>query len=257
MSVELIDTHCHLTLLSHLGPEEALANAAQRQVNRVVCVGAVEGIKAAAQAVALAETHPNVWASIGIHPHDAKEFESLEQIVHLARHPRVVAIGETGLDFYRDWSPQDRQLSLFQDSIKTALACGKPLIVHCREALAETLEVLQKMEAHKVGGVFHCYAGDFVFAEKLRELNFLVSFPGSLTFKKATALQETAARISLDQIMLETDCPYMAPEPYRGKPSEPAHVFEIAQKLAQLKGLSLEEVAAATSANAEKLFKLM
>ncbi len=253
---ELIDTHCHLTLLTHLSTEEALQNAASRLVTRVICVGSVQGIKSAPEAVSLAQKHANVWAAIGIHPHDAGDFTSLDQIRHLAEHPRVVAIGETGLDFFRDWSPRENQQSLFESSVELAKECGKPLIIHCREALEETISILQRLKAEQVGGVFHCYAGDVEFAKKLRDINFLVSFPGSLTFKKAQVLQETAAHIPLDQIMLETDCPYMAPEPYRGKPSEPAHVHEIAQKLAQLKDLTFEEVATATSANAERLFRL-
>jgi TatD DNase family protein len=254
--MDLIDTHCHLTALRHKSADDALAVAAAQNVTRVICVGSVEGTKSAHEAVALAQTHPNVWAAVGIHPHDAGSYTSVEEIAGHAKHPKVVALGETGLDFYRDWSPRDKQQILFENTIALAKECGKPLIIHCREALEETLATLIRCHAEEVGGVFHCYSGDAAFAVKLHELNFLVSFPGSITFKQAGAIREAAAKIPLSQIMLETDCPYMAPEPLRGKPSEPAHVYHIAKKLAEVRGLTIEEIAKATTENAVRLFRL-
>ncbi len=254
--MELIDTHCHLTALKHVSPRDALGNAAAHCVTRVICVGAVEDTRSAFAALELAQQFTNVWASVGIHPHDAGSFTSVEKLEELAAHPRVVAIGETGLDFYRDWSPRENQKLLFINTIALAKSCGKPLIIHCRDALEETIALLVEHKAEEIGGVFHCYAGNAEFAKRLRGINFLVSFPGSVTFRKAHAVREAAAAIPLDQIMLETDCPYMAPEPFRGKPSEPAHVRNIAQKLAELRGITLDEVAAQTTANAVSMFRL-
>ena len=253
--IDLIDTHCHLSALRDLNPEQAISNAAALGVRRLLCVGSVENIKSAFDAVALAEKYTNVWAAIGIHPHDAAQYTSLEAIRHLAAHPRVVAIGETGLDYFRDWSPRVNQLALFVDTIAAAKEYRKPLIIHCREALNETLAVLQKENAAEVGGVFHCYSGDAEFAAQLQRINFLVSFPGTITFRKAVQPQEAASKIPLEQIMVETDCPYMAPEPFRGKPSEPAHTYYTAKKLADLRKLPFADVARATTQNAERLFK--
>lgn len=204
----------------------------------------------------LAETFKNVWATIGIHPHDAGDFRELGPIAELAGHPRVVAIGETGLDYYRDWSPFEDQRKLFRHTVSFALEVGKPLVIHSREAGDDCIGILRELGAEKVGGVFHCYAEDEHFAARLAEINFLVSFTGNLTFKKAQKMRDIARAIPLDQIMLETDMPFMAPEPFRGKPSEPAHVRRIAEVLAEAKQESLEKVAAVTTANAEQLFGL-
>ena len=189
-------------------------------------------------------------------PHDAGSFTELKHLETLAANPRVVAIGETGLDFYRDWAPKENQYRLFENTIAFAKEMRKPLIIHCRDAGEETLMILKKNGAADVGGVFHCYAEDAEFAERLADINFIVSFPGSLTFKNAVRVREAARNIPLERIMLETDAPYMAPEPHRGKPSEPAHVAHIALKLAEIKELPLEEVARVTSANAERLFHI-
>lgn len=254
--MELVDTHCHLNLLEHRPLEQIIADALTHRVTRMLCVGATDGIHSAKVAVDLAERIPEVWASIGIHPHDAGTHRSIEGLEEHLSHPRVVAVGETGLDFYRDWAPQDAQRELFINTIGLAKKHKKPLIIHCRDAQDETLEILKKHKAEEVGGVFHCYPSDAVFAAKLREINFLVSFTGILTFKKATALKEAARQIPLEQIMLETDCPYMAPEPFRGQPSEPMHVARIAEVLAEIKGIPVEEVAKATTENAQRLFGL-
>lgn len=253
--MELVDSHCHLMALDKpVG--DVLSTAEAAGVRTLINVGSINGTQSAYQAVQTAEKFPQIFAAVGIHPHDAKDHVEVEELKPLAFHPRVVAIGETGLDFYRDWSPKDRQLELFKNTIRLALEVGKPLIVHCREALEETLETLRDFGAGQVGGVFHCYSGDTEFAGRLRSLNFIVSFPGTVTFKNAHRVQEAAAAIPLEQIMLETDCPYMAPEPYRGMSSEPAHVRQIAEKIAELKNLDLETVARVTTGNARRLFRL-
>lgn len=252
----LIDTHCHLTYAAEGTLEDILKRAAEKNVKRFVCIGAGDVLDSAKDALELTKKFPNIWMSAGIHPHDAGKDFSMEEFRELLAQPKVVAVGETGLDFYRDWSPFEAQESVFRETIRLAREVKKPLIIHCRDAAEKTLSVLREEKAEEVGGVFHCYAQDAVFALLLADMNFMVSFPGSLTFKKADALRHTALQIPLSQIMLETDMPYMAPEPFRGKESEPMHVLNIAECLAKVKGISLEEVAAVTTQNAERLFKL-
>ncbi len=260
--ISLIDTHCHLDVLEQAPVQEILERARKAFVRRAITIGAGNGYTSPERAVELAEAYPNVFAVVGIHPQEAGKFEDLERLRPLLLHPKVVALGETGLDFYRDWAPEDKQREVFERSIILAKEIGKPIVIHCRDvtgsnrAADSILQTLRNLHAEEVGGVFHCYPMDAEFAAKLREINFLVSFPGVLTFKSAHALRETAKKIPLEQIMLETDAPYMAPEPYRGKPSEPAHVLAIAEKLAEVKGLRLEEIARQTSFNAERLFRL-
>jgi len=254
--VELIDTHCHLTQLSKEELDAQLERAKLAGVTKVVCVGAGHGIEAAIKATELAKSHSNLWCSVGIHPHDAKEVDSFSAIEKLAVLPRVVAIGETGLDFFRDWAPFDLQEVVFVKSIKLASKVNKPLIIHCRSAGERCLELLSLHSNPNMRGVFHCYSEDVQYAEKIHNLGFIVSFPGSLTFKKSDELRQRSKEIPLERIMLETDSPYMAPEPYRGKASEPAHVRIIAECLAKVRGLTLEEVADVTTSNAVKLFGL-
>ncbi|MBL7662343.1 TatD family hydrolase [bacterium] len=254
--MSLIDTHCHLSYYAAEEIPGLLERANQCGITRAISIGAGEGAESAKQAIKLAETYQNVWASVGIHPHDAGQYTTVETIETLAQHPRVVAIGETGLDFFRDWAPQANQEKLFIAQIELAKKVNKPLIIHCRDAAAQTLKILLENQADHVGGVFHCYSEDAQFAAELRKINFMVSFTGSLTFKKATALREAAREIPLDQIMLETDTPYMAPEPFRGAQSEPMHVLKIAEMLAQVKAITLEEVAEISTKNALRLFRL-
>ena len=254
--MELIDTHCHLNMLEHKSAEQAISDAVENGVTKMICIGAADKVASAKTAVELAEAHENVWATVGIHPHDAGCEHSVEELEQYLDHPRVVAVGETGLDFFRDWSPFDKQQDLFEATISLALNAKKPLIIHCRDAANECFETLKRLKADSVGGVFHCYGEDAEFAKKLKDINFLVSFPGVITFKKAEALRETAKKIDLQQIMLETDCPYMAPEPHRGKPSEPAHVYWIAKRLAEVKEISFEELASTTSQTAMNFFNI-
>lgn len=254
--MELIDTHCHITDKDPGYVEAITERAANCSVNRFICIGASRGIDSAKQAVALAEKYPHIWATIGIHPHDADDFKNVDQIRDLARHPKVVAIGETGLDYFRDWAKKENQLVIFKAQIALAKEVKKPLVIHSREAASDCLEILKQEGAELVGGVYHCYAEDADYAKKIRELNFLVSFTGNVTFKKADKIQLAARNIPLSQIMLETDAPYMAPEPFRGKESEPMHVYQVATKIAELKGQTLEEVARITTENALRLFGL-
>lgn len=252
--MELIDTHCHLISLAPRALEDVFENAARHSVQKFVNIGVVSKDRSAHEAVALADKYEFVWTTVGVHPHDALDFSDLETFEALATHEKVVAIGETGLDFFKRWSPFDAQERLFRNSIAFAKNCNKPLVIHCRDAEEKTLQVLKEESAEKVGGVFHCFAGDAEFAKKIFDLNFIVSFTGNITFKKAEAMRKTVSEIPLERMMVETDCPYMAPEPFRGKPSEPAHVYQIAKKIAEVKGVSIEEVARVTTASAKRLF---
>jgi TatD DNase family protein len=253
---ELIDTHCHLTTLPEEELPDVFARAKEHNVNRFVCIGAGVGEDSAAAALKLASAHKDIWVVIGIHPHDAKLATTLDGIASLAADPKVVGIGETGLDFFRDWSPKENQYALFRNTIAFAKEQRKPLVIHCRDAAEETIAVLKECNAETVGGVFHCYAQDAEFAKRLADINFIVSFTGNITFKKADALRDAVRRIPLTQMMLETDMPYMAPEPFRGKPSEPRHVQNVAYRVADIKGVPIEEVARITTQTANTFFRL-
>ncbi len=254
--MELIDTHCHLTAVEKEKLPAIFERAKECSVKRFVCIGASDGIISAHDAVELSKQYPEVFCSVGVHPHDAGQHQDLKEIERLFEEEKVVAVGETGLDFFRDWAPVEDQRKLFRYSIELAKDIGKPLIIHCREAADETIATLKELSADKIGGVFHCYAEDGEFAKKIADLNFLVSFTGNITFKKALDRRKAVAEIPLEQIMLETDMPYMAPEPFRGKPSEPMHVYKVAQMIAEVKEVSLQEVAEKTSKTAVSFFGL-
>lgn len=256
MSLELTDSHCHLYSIPGEDIEAVIQNSLKANVSRIICVGASEGLESAKTSILLAEKFPAVWATVGIHPHDTGKCLNVKALEEFCSHKKVVAIGETGLDYFRDWAPKENQLKVFKDTIALALNQKKPLVIHSRDAAKDCLEILKKENAKDVGGVFHCYAEDAEFAKKLIDINFLVSFPGTITFKSATKLREIVKAIPLEQIMLETDAPYMAPEPFRGQHSEPKHVLQIAQKLAEIKELSLETIAEVTTRTALRFFKI-
>lgn len=256
--MDITDTHSHLDRHEF---DEDRANVIERAraagVTRVISIGTGGVLSGASKALKLAEEHDFIWASVGVHPHDAGEDIDWDLFERLAIHPKVVAVGETGLDFYRDWSPVDKQYDRFERQIALARKLKKPLIIHSRQAGAESLRILKEQNAADVGGVFHCFAEDAEFATRLWEIGFYVSFPGVLTFKKTQEVRDICAAIPLERILVETDAPFLSPEPYRGKRCEPAFVVETAKRLAQIKGLSLDEVAAITTANALRLFSHM
>jgi TatD DNase family protein len=255
--LNLIDTHTHLTASDFDGDRDAVLERARAAgVRRLISIGSGYGMKSAGDAVTLAEMHRHIWATVGLHPNDAGlEFEPAF-LRPLAGHRKVVAGGETGLDFYWKNAAPEQQERWFRAQIELALEFHKPLVIHARNAGQRCLEVLSEMGAAQVGGVFHCFAEDAQFAAKLAQLNFLVSVPGNLTFKKADGLRAVIQAIPLEQLMLETDAPFLAPQAYRGKRCESAFMLETAGKLAELKGIELEEVAGITTRNAERLFKL-
>ena len=197
-------------------------------------------------------------ASVGVHPHDVKEVEleaCLEELRQLSASPYVAALGEIGLDYYWNNSPQEMQQTFFRRQLELAKTLGLPVIIHDRDAHEDTLRIIEAVDMSPVGGVFHCFSGDLAMAERVRELGFLVSIAGPVTFKKAGSLPDVAKAMPLESLLIETDCPYLAPVPFRGKRNEPAYVRYTAAKIAELRGISLEEVAEQTSRNFFRLFR--
>jgi len=250
----LTDTHCHLDMLKDL--KGALQRAKENQVNFIVTIGI--DLKTSRKAVEIAEHHPFVWAAVGVHPHEAKTLTDQvhKELENLASHPKVVAIGEIGLDFYRNLSPREIQIDAFKRQIKLAQKRGKPIIIHCREAISETWQILVKTNGLSCKGIWHCFPGDVSFAEKCIKAGFYISIPGIVTFPKATKLRQVVEQTPLESLLLETDAPFLSPVPMRGKENEPAFLRYTAQKVAEIKGISLKQVALKTTENAKKLLNL-
>lgn len=252
-----VDSHCHLSF-----PELAqdLPGVLQRmRDNKVVAALNICTTLAEFPAVlAVAEQHSHVFASVGVHP-DYQDIEepTVDRLVALADHPKVVAIGETGLDYFRLREPLEWQRDRFRVHIRAARACGKPLIIHTRAASSDTIRLMQEEGAAEVGGVMHCFTESLAVAEAAMALGFYISFSGIVTFKNARDLQEVARAVPLPRLLIETDSPYLAPVPYRGKTNEPGFVPKVAEKLAELKSLSVEEVAQSSSINFSRLFKVL
>lgn len=251
-----IDSHCHLNYKGLVEDQQgvlARARAAGVETMLNISTRASEWD----DVVGLAERESDVWASIGIHPHDADTHPDVETatLVERAQHPRIVAIGETGLDFYYDKSDRDRQRASFRNHIAAARETGLPLIVHTREAEEDTAAILtEEMGKGAYTGVIHCFTASANFARKALDLGFYISISGIVTFKNAKDLQDTARWLPLDRLLIETDSPFLAPVPHRGKPCEPAFVADTARFLSALRGETLEQLSTATSANFRKLF---
>lgn len=249
-----IDSHCHLDfpeLASKL--PEILANMANNQVTHALCV-AVE-LPDFPRVRALAEQHENLFASVGVHPdyQDTPE-PTVDELVQLADHPRVVAIGETGLDYFRLKGDLEWQRDRFRTHIRAARTAGKPLIIHTREAAADTLKIMREEGAEQVGGVMHCFTESWEVAEQAMELGFYISFSGIVTFKNALALKQVAEKIPLERMLIETDSPYLSPVPFRGKQNQPALVKHVAEEIAKLRGDNVENIGQSTSRNFFNLF---
>lgn len=249
-----IDSHCHLDfpdLSKDL--DGILANMRANEVTHALCVS-VE-LVTFPRVLELAVQHENLYASVGVHPDYELEAEPTQaEIVKLAQHPKVIAIGETGLDYYRLTGDLEWQRDRFRTHIRAARECDKPLIIHTRSAAADTLRIMAEEEAGKAGGVMHCFTENLEVAQAAIKLGFHISFSGILTFKNATLIKEVATSIPLDKILIETDSPYLAPTPYRGKTNQPAYVKHVAEEIAKLRGISLEEVGMATTRNFNRLF---
>lgn len=254
----LVDSHCHLDrldLTAYNGNLSLALDAAKKaDVDHILCVSIdKDNFK---NVVAIAETYPNISASVGTHPtEDATLDFSYEELIAAANHPRIIAIGETGLDYYRSTGDLTWQRDRFRRHIRAAKQTNKPLIVHTRDAREDTLNILREEKAEEVGGVLHCFTENWEMAEQAISMNFYISFSGIITFQNAHALREVARHVPLDKLLIETDAPYLAPVPYRGKPNEPAYVYHVAVALAQLHNVTYEEIAERTTQNFFKLFK--
>lgn len=249
-----IDSHCHLNFPGLSDDLDGiLANMHANAVTHALCVSV--DLLSFPEVLDLAERHDNLYASVGVHPDYELDAEPTQaEIVGLAQHPKVIAIGETGLDYYRLTGDLEWQRDRFRTHIRAAKECNKPLIIHTRSAAADTLRIMAEEEAGKAGGVMHCFTENLEVAQAAIELGFHISFSGILTFKNATLIKEVATIIPLDRILIETDSPYLAPTPYRGKTNQPAYVKHVAEEIAKLRGISLEEVGMATTRNFKRLF---
>jgi TatD DNase family protein len=256
-----IDSHAHIDGLEFDSDrEEVIERARAAGVSTILNVGTGDPHSGAFErAVELGRQHTNIYTAIGTHPHDAKLYDDRaeEQIKTLVQRERVIAWGEIGLDFHYDNSPRDVQIDVFKRQLRAARECDLPVVIHTREAEAETVEILREEYAGAPrGGVFHCFSGSKELAEKAVELGFMVSFSGIVTFKKAEELREAARQVPLARLLIETDCPYLTPIPYRGKRNEPAYVVKVARCLADLHELDMEVMGDLTSDNFHRLFGL-
>jgi len=251
-----VDSHCHLDFSEFAAEVPALlARMAENGVTHALCIS-VE-LPEFPKVLALAEAHPELYATVGVHPDYPETIEpTVEQLAALARHPKVVGIGETGLDYYRLSGDLGWQRERFRVHVRAAKACAKPLVIHTRNAAADTLAILREEVPASAGGVFHCFTEDWTVASAALDLGFHLSFSGIVTFRNATALKEVARRCPLDRLLIETDAPYLAPAPHRGKRNEPAFVRHVAEEIARLKELSVEEVGQASSGNFFRLFQI-
>lgn len=253
----LIDSHAHLDDDKfNEDRETVLQRAKDAGVSTVINVGC--DMPSCHSSILLAEKYPNIYAAVGIHPHDAADIteDDFRQLRQWTTHPKVVAIGEIGLDYYRNLSPKDVQRNAFIRQIALAKAMRKPIIIHDRDAHGDILEILHQEFIGVPGGVMHCYSGSVEMAEEVVKMGLYVSIAGPVTFQNARKLIEVIESIDLKWLLVETDAPYLAPEPFRGRRNESAFVRYTAEKIAEIKQISIEEVAAATTANARKLFNL-
>ncbi|MFD9628700.1 TatD family hydrolase [Peribacillus muralis] len=251
----LFDTHVHVNADQfNEDLEEVIQRAKEAGVNNMVVVGFDRPtIK---RAMELVETYDFMYAAVGWHPVDAIDMteDDLRWIEELSSHPKVVAIGEMGLDYHWDKSPKDVQVEVFRKQIRLAKKVGLPIVIHNREATADIVKILKEEEASSVGGIMHCFSGSAETALECINMNFYISLGGPVTFKNAKKPKEVAAAVPLDRLLIETDCPYLAPHPFRGKRNEPSYVKLVAEQIAEIKQLTIEEVSQATTENAKKLF---
>lgn len=251
----LVDSHAHLEMKDFdKDRDRVIARALAAGVSHIITVATT--IPDAQKALNIAQKNESVYVAIGIHPHEVKDISEgdYDELRSLTQEKKVVAFGEIGLDFYRNHSPREIQLSRFRELLRLGKDLGLPIILHDRDAHAEILKILQEEGNGQWKGVFHCFSGDYEMARKILRMGFLISIPGTITFKKSTTQQEVVRRIPLEKILLETDCPYLAPAPFRGKRNEPAYIRNTAARVASLKGLSFEDVARITSLNVKLLF---
>lgn len=254
----LVDSHCHLDQLDlslHAGKlANALKNAADNGVGHMLCVCIT--LEEFPKVLAAAHEYANVSASVGLHPNEVVSQEpTADDLITMAQDKKIIAIGETGLDYYRSTGDVEWQRERFRQHIRAAKETGKPLIVHSRQAKEDTLAIIKNEKADTIGGVLHCFTEDWEMASAALDLNFYISFSGIVTFKNAVSIQDVAKRMPLDRMLIETDSPYLAPIPFRGKPNEPAYVRYVAEYIAELRGINVVELAEQTTDNFFRLFK--
>jgi TatD DNase family protein len=254
MTEVLIDTHCHLDFDRYeLDRKEVIQRAFDANVAGLLNISV--DLKSARKSIEIAERYQGIYAAVGVHPNDAAEAseEDLVELLSLLQHPKVVAVGEVGLDLYRDYSPKEVQRKIFKRFLHWSIEYQKPLIIHNRNADAEIVSLIENTSKSGWRGVFHCFSGDRNLAQRILDLGFLISFTGTITFKNSTSTP-VVKYVPLDRLLLETDSPFLAPVPHRGKRNEPAYVHFIAQKIAEIKGHTVQEVARITTQNARDLF---
>jgi TatD DNase family protein len=253
----LIDSHCHLDRVD-LTPYKSDFSVFMQQtreagIKHMLCVSI--DLESYPDMLELVLPYEDISISVGVHPNDFDRKEpTVEELVELAQHPRNVAIGETGLDFFRSEGDLEWQRKRFRTHIQAAKASGKPLIIHTREAREETLKIMTEENAQQAGGVLHCFTENWDMASAALDMGFYISFSGIITFKNAQELRDVAARVPLDKILIETDSPYLAPVPFRGKPNEPKYISHVAETIAELRGINSDKLASITSKNFRELF---
>ncbi|MFK8066725.1 MAG: TatD family hydrolase [Gammaproteobacteria bacterium] len=254
--LKLVDSHCHLPLIEYDGGlDQILKNAKEAEIGHMLCISV--DLESYPEIKQIAADHDHIFASVGVHPNtDVQTEPTVEILVDLSKNdPNVVAIGETGLDYFRSEGDLTWQHNRFITHIEAANIVDKPLIIHTREAGDDTIAIMKEHEADKATGVMHCFVDDYDIAKKALDLNFYISFSGIVTFKNAQQVQDVAKRIPLDRLLVETGCPYLAPVPHRGKINQPAYVRHVAEFVANLRGITVEEVIQASTTNFFTLFK--
>ena len=257
MSTPLFDAHCHLEDDRFAGEQdEVLARMAQAGVSRCILAGSDVGTSE--RIVALAAKYPNVYGVVGVHPHEASHFDenTLPTLAGMLAETRIVGVGEIGLDYYYDHSPREAQRDVFTHQLDFAYEQGVPAVFHIRDAHGDTIDLFRAYRSRLPAGVLHCYTGSVESAREYLGMGFYISFSGSVTFKNAHNLQEVAQFVPLDRLLVETDSPYLTPVPMRGQRNEPAYVRYVAEKIAQLRGITVEELVQHTTANTERLYRL-
>ena len=253
-----IDSHAHLEM-DAFDPDrpQVIERAFDHGINRIITIGT--DLDSSRKALALAKAYPNIWATVGVHPHDAASFNPgiLPQLIKLAGEPKVVALGEIGLDFYRNLSPQKAQKETFRQLIHLAREAALPIIIHDREAHKEVLTILREERAAEIGGVFHCFSGDWEMAKQCLDLNFFLSITGAVTYKKGSVLEEVVRQAPIESLLLETDAPYLPPHPFRGKRNEPSYLVHTADHVARLRGITLQILSQAVWDNTKRAFTRM
>ena len=255
----IIDTHCHLADPKLYGDlDGVLSRAADAAIGTIVSVGAISSIETDRRTVEIAERHPHIYAAIGVHPHDAKDCDAdrISALRELAQSKKVVAIGESGLDFHYMHSPVEAQEAALRRQLELAAELGLPITIHCRDAEERLTTIVREVGMPARGGVIHCFTGNTDAAREFVALGFHISFSGIVTFRNARDIQVAAPTVPADRVMVETDAPYLAPEPYRGKRNEPAYVRRTLEVLAKLRGVDADDLARITSENARRLFRI-